>query len=114
MAATTSLAQDQVPDWRERTAPQALPILLTAQERTLIVTAMEIVAEQEPLRKTSKFYQDILQRLKSDVPITLNDVILINGPLMMAQRDMNQEQAAAAKVLLKKLRAATAAMVGSQ
>jgi len=101
----------QMPDWRARTAPQELPFQINDNERALIVKAMEILAEREPSRKESMFYMGTIDRIKTGWPITLNDIILLNGPLMMAQQDVTLEDAQKIRVLLNKLRKDAADMV---
>lgn len=104
---------NEMPDWRARTAPQELPFQISDEERALIVKAMEILAEHEPSRKESMFYTSTIDRIRAGWPLTLNDIILLNGPLMMSQRDM-PEKAPQIRALLNKLRKDAATMVESK
>ena len=90
------------PGWDAKFDQRPLSIPITAQERQLIVAAMDA----QPEINTSAFYKATRNKIAHGKPMTLGDVIFVNRPLMEYQRVEPDE----ARALLRRLRAAASAM----
>jgi hypothetical protein len=133
-AATINAQQVQTapPDWANqalaRTAPNALidadthqPLILSDDERKIIIKAMDIMNDAEPDRRQLALLQAGIAHYKSGAQLTMADATFINGPLMMVQSaayaaspahpdGITPEEIATIKGLLRRLRKSASAM----